>query len=97
MSNEELNISFAPSPDYAGVAKAAAGGRLWAGKASTVGGLEELLPRAVESVMGGVGAVLDCCLDKVVQKTSEKPLEGGDTVLVEGETERGGGKAVLVG
>ena len=68
VSNEELNILFAPSPGYAGVAKAAAGGRLWAGKASTrtVSELGELLPLAVESVMRCVGAVLDCCLVAVV-------------------------------
>lgn len=35
-TNEEINISFAPSPDYAGIAKAAAGGRLWAGRAHMV-------------------------------------------------------------
>lgn len=97
VSNEELNISFAPSPDYAGIAKAAAGGNLWAGKAGTVGELAELLPKAVESVMNGVGAVLDCCLDAPVQKTGEQGVEKGDSVLVDGEAERGGGKAVLVG
>lgn len=62
-TNEELNISFAPSPDYAGIAKAAAGGNLWAGQASTVKELDELLPKAIEAVKGGVGAVLDAHLD----------------------------------
>ena len=63
LSNEELNISFAPSPDYAGIAKAAAGGKLWAGRASTVEELGRLLPEAVESVRNGVGAVLDAQME----------------------------------
>ncbi|KAL8973558.1 MAG: hypothetical protein Q9197_002201 [Variospora fuerteventurae] len=62
-SNEELNISFAPSPDYAGIAKAAAGGNLWAGSAGTTEELEAKLKEAIESVKGGVGAVLDAHLD----------------------------------
>ena len=63
VSNEDLNISFAPSPSYAGIAKAAAGGNLWAGQASTVKELDELLPKAIEAVKGGIGAVLDAHLD----------------------------------
>lgn len=63
LSNEELNISFAPSPDYAGIAKAAAGGKLWAGRASTVEELGRLLPEAVQSVKNGVGAVLDAQME----------------------------------
>lgn len=31
-SNEEINISFDPVPDYAGIAKAVAGGNLFAAK-----------------------------------------------------------------
>ena len=64
-TNESLHLSFAPSPDYAGIAKAAAGGNLWAGKAGTRAELDELLPRASEAVKkeGGVGAVLDAHLE----------------------------------
>ncbi|MCJ1365436.1 hypothetical protein MMC16_004557 [Acarospora aff. strigata] len=62
-TNSELNISFAPTPDYAGIAKAAAGGNLWAERAGTAKELAELLPKAVQSVLGGVGAVLDAHLD----------------------------------
>jgi thiamine pyrophosphate-dependent acetolactate synthase large subunit-like protein len=58
-TNEELNISFNPSPDYAGIAKAAAGGNLFAEKVSEVGKLEDVLRRAVESVKNGVTAVVD--------------------------------------
>ncbi|KAK5000413.1 hypothetical protein LTR66_000714 [Elasticomyces elasticus] len=63
VSNEELNISFEPTPDYAGIAKAAAGGRCWAGCAGSVDELERLLPEAVEAVKGGTCAVLEAQLD----------------------------------
>lgn len=76
-THEDLNISFAPSPDYAGIAKAAAGGNLWAEHASTVEELQQLLPKAVESVMGGVGAVLDAHLEGPQGK-----FGGGKAVLV---------------
>ncbi|KAI1962864.1 hypothetical protein LOZ58_002488 [Ophidiomyces ophidiicola] len=62
-TNEELNISFAPTPDYAGIAKAAAGGKLWAGRAGTVEELAKLLPEAVRSVLDGKGAVLEAQLN----------------------------------
>lgn len=62
-SNEDLHISLAPGPDYAGIAKAAAGGNLWAGTAGTVDELEQKLGEAVESVKKGVGAVLSAHLD----------------------------------
>lgn len=62
-TNEDLNISFAPTPDYSGIAKAAAGGELWAGCAATVGELARLLPQAVQSVLNGTGAVLEAQLD----------------------------------
>jgi hypothetical protein len=58
-TNEELNISFTPTPDYAGIAKAAAGGKFWTGVAGTAVELKELLPKAVESVVNGTGAVLE--------------------------------------
>lgn len=63
VSNEELNISFAPTPDYSGIAKAASGGRCWAGVASTVKDLQTLLPEAIEAVKSGRCAVLDAHLD----------------------------------
>ncbi len=76
-TNEELNISFAPSPDYAGIAKAAAGGNLWAEHATTVDELHDLLPKAIESVKNGIGAVLDAHLDGPQGKYG-----GGKSVLV---------------
>lgn len=62
VNNEELNISFAPTPDYSGIAKAAAGGEIWAGHASTAKELERLLPEAINSVLSGKTAVLDAHL-----------------------------------
>lgn len=62
-SNGELNISFAPGPDYAGIAKAAAGGKLWAGRTHKADELGRMLGEAIESVKGGVGAVLEAQLD----------------------------------
>ena len=58
-TNEELNISFTPSPDYSGIAKAAAGGNLLAEKVSKAEDLEDVLKRAVESVKAGTSAVID--------------------------------------
>ena len=59
VSNQELNISFDPPPDYAGVAKAAACHTAWAGQAMTTEELKALLPRAIEAVIGGRPAILD--------------------------------------
>ncbi|KAJ5584363.1 uncharacterized protein N7459_004163, partial [Penicillium hispanicum] len=67
-TNEDLNISFAPTPDYAGIAKAAAGGEMWAGRASTVAELAQKLPEAIQSVLHGQGAVLEAQLDGTVGK-----------------------------
>jgi len=61
-TNEELNISFAPVPDYAGIAKAAAGGNLFAEKVAKAADLEDVLKRAVESVLNGTTAVVDAAV-----------------------------------
>ncbi|KAK0127406.1 hypothetical protein ONS96_006950 [Cadophora gregata f. sp. sojae] len=58
-TNAELNIDFSPSPDYAGIAKAATGGNLFAKKVENVSNLEDVLTRAVESVKNGTSAVID--------------------------------------
>jgi hypothetical protein len=63
VSNKELNISFEPTPDYAGIAKAAAGGDLCALRASTADELEKALKEAVEKVTSGVPVVLEAQLD----------------------------------
>jgi hypothetical protein len=62
-TNGELNISFEPTPDYAGIAKAAAGGDLWAIRASQAEDLERLLPEAIEKVKRGMPVVLDAHLN----------------------------------
>ncbi|EXJ70835.1 uncharacterized protein A1O5_05825 [Cladophialophora psammophila CBS 110553] len=59
VDNKALNISFEPTPDYAGIAKAATGGHAWAGTVSTVAELLDALPQAVEAVKGGRCAVLE--------------------------------------
>jgi thiamine pyrophosphate-dependent acetolactate synthase large subunit-like protein len=63
VSNEELNISFAPTPDYSGIAKAASGGEIWAAHASTADELNKLLPEAIKTVLSGTSAVLDAHLE----------------------------------
>lgn len=69
-SNKEMHISFDPSPDYGGIAKAAAGtrfgsldGGLLAKKASTVRELGDVLKVAVKSVSEGRGAVVEVVLN----------------------------------
>lgn len=59
-SNEEINISFDPVPDFSGIAKAAAGGDLHSAKVEKAADLEEVLRKAIEIVQGGQTAVLDC-------------------------------------
>lgn len=71
-TNEELNLSFDPTPDYPGIAKAAAGGELWAGRASTVKELSEQLPLAIQSVLSGKTAVLEAQLDGTEGKYVER-------------------------
>lgn len=58
-THEELNISFKPSPDYAGIAVAAGGGEIWGGKAEKTGQLAGILGEAVEFVKGGRSAVVE--------------------------------------
>lgn len=59
VDNRALNISFDPTPDYAGIAKAASGGHAWAGTVSSVAELLDQLPRAVDAVKSGRCAVLE--------------------------------------
>ncbi|CZR69979.1 probable thiamine pyrophosphate-requiring enzymes [acetolactate synthase, pyruvate dehydrogenase (cytochrome), glyoxylate carboligase, phosphonopyruvate decarboxylase] [Phialocephala subalpina] len=65
-SNEELNISFAPNPDYSTIAKAASGGKCWAGRASTVEELARKLPEAIDAVQSGISAILDARLARTL-------------------------------
>ncbi|KAI5465412.1 thiamine pyrophosphate enzyme, N-terminal TPP binding domain-containing protein [Mariannaea sp. PMI_226] len=59
-SNEEINISFDPAPDYSGIAKAAAAGEIHAAKVDKVADLENVLKEAIAKVQAGQTAVVDC-------------------------------------
>lgn len=59
-TNEEINISFDPVPDYAGIAKAAAGGDIHAFKVEGAAELESVLKDAIAKVQAGQTAVVDC-------------------------------------
>ncbi|KAI1496891.1 thiamine pyrophosphate enzyme, N-terminal TPP binding domain-containing protein [Biscogniauxia marginata] len=59
-TNEDIHISFEPDPDYAGIAKAAAGGDLFAARVDKVDSLEDTIKQAIQAVQGGQSAVLDC-------------------------------------
>ncbi|KJZ76487.1 hypothetical protein HIM_04216 [Hirsutella minnesotensis 3608] len=59
-TNEEANLSFDPSPDYAGIAKAAADGNMFAARVSEASELEGVLKEAIAKVQAGQTAVLDC-------------------------------------
>ncbi|KAJ9497398.1 hypothetical protein H2202_007202 [Exophiala xenobiotica] len=63
VSNATLAISHDnPNPDLAGIAKAASGGSIFTGQSSTVGELEDLLPKAIEAVLAGNTAVVECII-----------------------------------
>lgn len=47
-------------PDYAGIAKAAAGGDLFAARVEKTADLDGVLQKAIEAVQGGQSAVVDC-------------------------------------
>ncbi|KAG5786330.1 hypothetical protein H9Q73_000064 [Fusarium xylarioides] len=59
-TNEEINISFDPVPDYAGIAKAAAGGDIHAARVDKASDLESVLKEAIAKVQAGQTAVVDC-------------------------------------
>ncbi|KAF4124643.1 Acetolactate synthase large subunit or other thiamine pyrophosphate-requiring enzyme [Geosmithia morbida] len=60
VGNEELNISFAPVPDYGGIARAAGAGDIHALKVEDSSELEAVLEDAVARVQAGMTAVVDC-------------------------------------
>ncbi|KAH7329535.1 thiamine pyrophosphate enzyme, N-terminal TPP binding domain-containing protein [Stachybotrys elegans] len=59
-TNDELNIAFDPSPDYSGIAKAAAAGDVFAARVDQATELEGVLKEAIAAVQGGQSAVVDC-------------------------------------
>lgn len=70
MTNEELNISFATTPDYSGIARAGSGGRCFAGIANTASELETVMLEAVKAVQNGISAVIDARIGGLVGKFS---------------------------
>lgn len=63
VDNKALNISFEPTPDFAGIAKAAAGGKCWAGCVKSLQELVTELPKAIRAVQDeGICAVLEAKL-----------------------------------
>jgi hypothetical protein len=61
-TKEELNISFAPSPDYAGIAKAASNGEIFGARAANPSQFLSALEAAMESLDRGVSAVVDVAI-----------------------------------
>ncbi|KAL7921217.1 thiamine pyrophosphate enzyme, N-terminal TPP binding domain-containing protein [Trichoderma austrokoningii] len=59
-TNEEMNISFNPTPDYAGIAAAAGAGDICAMKVTNASNLEAILREAVAHVKAGKTTVVDC-------------------------------------
>lgn len=72
VSNEDLNISFNPTPDYSGIAKSAAGGHALAGVVRSAADLQRLLPQAVETVRNGTSAILEVRLQGSWEKNEAK-------------------------
>lgn len=80
VDNKELNISFDPTPDYSGIAKAAAGGRCWAGSVRTLEELVKSLPEAVKAVKeDGICAVLEVKIGEELTEAAKGKVE--DAVL----------------
>ena len=59
-SDEDIHISFAPSPDYAGIAAAAGAGNVHALRVEETSQLEAVLVDAVAKVQAGNTTVVDC-------------------------------------
>ncbi|KAL2181575.1 thiamine pyrophosphate enzyme, N-terminal TPP binding domain-containing protein [Thermothelomyces heterothallicus CBS 202.75] len=60
VSDEDIHISFAPPPDYAGIAAAAGAGDVHALKVEEASQLEAVLKDAVAKVQAGNTTVVDC-------------------------------------
>lgn len=52
-----LNMSFEPSPDYAGIATAAGGA--WGARVTTIDEVSSTLDKAISAVQDGESAVVD--------------------------------------
>ena len=90
--NEDLHISLEPSPDYGGIAKAAAGTSfgalkegLFTGRADNAQELKAVLAQAVDAVKEGRGAVVEAVLEdddhvkRVVEEVALREREASYT------------------
>jgi thiamine pyrophosphate-dependent acetolactate synthase large subunit-like protein len=70
VTEADLHVEFNPTPDYAGIAQAAAGGadHLWAVRVGDAAELVKILPEAVEKVKSGIPVVIDAHLHGSVGK-----------------------------
>jgi hypothetical protein len=59
-SDEEIHISFAPPPDYSGIAAAAGAGNVHALRVEDANQLEAVMADAVAKVQAGNTTVVDC-------------------------------------
>jgi thiamine pyrophosphate-dependent acetolactate synthase large subunit-like protein len=59
-TDEDMHISFAPAPDYAGIAAAAGAGDVHALRVDEASQLETVLKDAVAKVRAGNTTVVDC-------------------------------------
>jgi hypothetical protein len=59
ISNEELNISFFPTPDFSGIARSASGNSAYAAVVRSVMDLRKVLPEAVAAVESGISAIIE--------------------------------------
>lgn len=59
-TNEDISISFAPVPDYAGIAKAAGAGNVHAFQIGNATEVSAVLEKAVVKVKAGETSVVDC-------------------------------------
>lgn len=74
VDNKKLNISFEPTPDFPGIAKAAAGGKCWTGCVRTLAELQKELPGAVKAVQEeGICAVMEVKIgDDLIDMSTEQ-------------------------
>jgi thiamine pyrophosphate-dependent acetolactate synthase large subunit-like protein len=62
VSNKDINISFDPTPDYAGIAAAAGSGEIHALQVRHASELRSVLEDAVAKVLAGKTTVVDCAV-----------------------------------
>jgi thiamine pyrophosphate-dependent acetolactate synthase large subunit-like protein len=89
VDNRALHISFDPTPDYPGIARAASGGHAWAGTVSSVAELLAQLPQAVAAVRDeGRCAVLEVRLgeDRSTSASTSRtgPVDGAEVAASSG-------------